>query len=93
MKKFFVDYHGFGNCYSLFWADTKEMEENIPTSARKITRKEAISLCAAENKRKKNDPSFAYFADSTIFPAIKREIDVFGGDAEFKLNGYIWERK
>lgn len=70
MKKYFVKYtHDFGNCYSLYYAETEEqlrMAEEM--DCLRITRSEAETMCAAENARRKHNPNFAYYADSIIYP-------------------------
>lgn len=94
MKKYYVYYYkGFSNCYTLLWADNKEMESKLPHDAVRITRKDAERLCAEENNRKRYDSATAGFGASTILPA---DYDCFGRDisedGRYFLNGYIWER-
>lgn len=92
MRKYFVKYHGFANVYTLGYAETVE-EENQATKRGfdRITRKEAESLCARENQRRKDNPAFSYFADNVILPI--GYDDDWRNDRNLMLRGYIAERK
>lgn len=94
MKKYYIVRGGFANVYTLFWADGPEMEAKLPEAAEQISRKEAVSLCIAENKRSKYDPAFSGYASSTIFPADYpgSDLDLYN-DRRYELRGYIWDRK
>ena len=87
-------YKGFGNTYSLMYADTENDLTLIPEDAEHITRKEAESLCARENYRRKHDSSFSGFADNMIYPVgldSYERCDIYN-DHRFYRSGYVWER-
>ncbi len=92
MKKFYVKYFGFANVYSLAYAETEAEEKQAADRGyERVTRKEAERLCAMENKRRKDDPSFAYYADNVVLP-IGYDED-WPNDRRMTLSGYIVERK
>lgn len=91
-KKYFISYYrGFSNTYNLYWTDCEEMEKKLPSNAERISRKEAIHLCAVENQRRKCDKSFTFYADTAIYPS---DFDGYIEDSKkHRKNGYIWEKK
>lgn len=69
MKKFYVHYGDFANTYRLVWAETPEQVEEAENNGyERITRKEAENLCAEENRRRKENPSFSGYASNVIYP-------------------------
>lgn len=92
MKKYFIVRGDFGNVYSLYWADSTEMEKLLPEGAERISRKEAERLAAAENYRRKYTPSSSGYAASAIYPAGLRWDFCPEGDPRYQKRGYIWER-
>lgn len=65
MKKFFVRYTAdFGNTYDLCYTE----DGSEPEGYERITRKEAEGKARAEARRRKDDPSFAYYAPEYITP-------------------------
>lgn len=92
MKKYYVCYYlDFGNTYNLYYADDS-MDIQIPGNYERITRKEALRLISAENQRRKDDPSFSYFAATSIMP-IDYKGDDIEHDSRYKLVNHIWEKK
>ena len=95
-RQYFAHYYkGFGNTYSLMYADTEEDLKLIPEDAERITRKEAESLCARENYRRKYDSSFSGYADNIIYPVgmeIEDRYNIYNSNRYYK-DGYIVERK
>lgn len=92
MKKYFIVRGKFGNVYSLYWADSPEMEKMLPEGADRITRKEAERLAAEENYRKKHEKSASGYADNAIYPAGTRWDFCPKGDPRYRKIGYIWEK-
>lgn len=70
MKKYYIVWGDFGNEYSLWYTDRREMETALPPDAERITRKEAISYCAAERYRRKHDQTSSGYADTYIYPTL-----------------------
>jgi hypothetical protein len=69
MKHYWVKYYGFGNSYNLTYTINAEQDAAmIEAGHERITRREAIRLCAAENYRRKHDSAFSGFADNLIYP-------------------------
>ena len=69
MKKYYVHYGNFANTYTLYWAETQEqIEEAEKRGYEQITRKEAEQLCAAENRRRIEEPSLSGYASNIIRP-------------------------
>lgn len=93
MKKYFVAYGRFSNEYSLFWADSPEMEKLLPEGAKRISRKEAERLATEENYRRKFTPSSSGYADSAIYPAGTRWDFCPESDPRYRKIGYIWDRR
>ena len=60
------DRRGFANCYDLWYCPSGEV---VPDGWERITRREAVRLCAAERRRRKADPAFSGYAPEFIFPA------------------------
>lgn len=91
MKKFYVHYGDFANTYRLVWAETPEqVEEAKKRGYERITRKEAESLCAEENRRRKENPSFSGYASNVIYPV--EDVDNWWDDDEkMHKNRYIIE--
>lgn len=92
MKKYFVVRGNFGNAYTLYWADSPEMEAMLPKCAERISRKEVERLAAAENYRKKYEKSSSGYADNAIYPAGTRWDFCPEGDPRYRKIGYIWEK-
>lgn len=90
MKNFFVKSGDFANCYSLCYTT----DGSTPEGYERITRREAERLAAAEARRRKEDPSFAYFADQYIFPysAPERYVDYGETDYNRMLDDAICNR-
>ena len=79
--KYYVKRGDFRNQYSLVYTNSSISDEHaIADGYERITRKEAERLCVAERRRRKDDPSFAWYADAYIFP--------YGVDADFE--NYPW---
>lgn len=93
-KKYFIVRGDFRNVYSLYWADSPEMEAHLPGTAERITRKQALEYCYAESERRKYNPSSAYYATDDIVPAdlhLYSDGDLYN-DRRFERRGRIWER-
>ena len=90
MRKYFVKRGGFANVYSLCHTDGME-----PGGWERITRKEAEDLARAEARRQKEDPSFACYADSFVFPYEVKEEDCMCvlEDALYGRNGWRVNRR
>ena len=91
MKKYFVKYHGgFANSYELAYT---EGDEHPTYGWERITRKEAIRLCAAEKYRRAHDQAFSGYADTMIRPYRWTEEDMeryeMYGDNGRLEDGYI----
>ena len=92
MKKFYVHYGDFANTYRLAWAETPEqVEEAEKRGYERITRKEAENLCAEENRRRKENPSFSGYADNVILPIDFNEEWDWAGYEKMHKNRYIVE--
>ena len=94
-RQYFVHYYkGFGNTYSLMYADTEEDLKLVPEGAERITRKKAESLASDENYRRRTDPSFSGYADNAVYPVGITNYDRYLMEQErgFYKNGYVWER-
>lgn len=95
-RQYFTHYYkGFGNTYSLMYADTEEDLKLIHEDAERITRKEAESLCARENYRRKYDSSFSGYADNMIYPVgmdMEDRYNIYNSNRYYK-DGYIVEKK
>lgn len=84
----------FANTYRLYWASTPEqIAEAEEREYERITRAEAIRLCAAENSRRKDDYSFANHADNVIYPIDYDYEDNWVNANRVYLDGYILEYK
>lgn len=70
MKKYFVSvYNNFANTYEIMWAETPDqIAYAMSQGYKRITRRKAEKLCAAENRRRKDNPSFGGYASSVIYP-------------------------
>lgn len=93
MKRYYVKYYlNFSNTYNLAYAETEAEEKQAKEQGyERITRKEAERLCAQENQRRKDDPAFAYSADTVILPI--GYDDDWRNDRHMALDGYIVERR
>ena len=93
-RQYFAHYYkGFGNTYSLMYADTEEDLKLIPEDAERITRKEAESLCSRENYRRKYDSGFSGYADNMIYPVdMEDRYNIYNSNRYYK-DGYVVERK
>ena len=78
MRKYFVKYWAdFGNTYNLAYTDTDaEAAEAEANGWERITRKQAESKCADENRARQTDQAFSGYADSLIYP--------FGYDVDWR---------
>ena len=70
MRKYFINYYSaFGNTYNLAYTDTDAQAEEAEANGwERITRKQAESKCADENRARSSDPAFSGYADSLILP-------------------------
>ena len=72
MKYYYVIHpNHFGNVFDLCWIDSSNAEgikelEHIGWD--RISRKKAFDYVSEEKRRRKYDPSFAYFGSTTILP-------------------------
>lgn len=88
MKKFYVWFGDFSNIYDIVWAETPEQVEEAENNGyERITRKEAESLCAEENRRRKENPSFSGYASNVIYPV--EYVDNWENDEKMYKDGYI----
>lgn len=85
MRTYYVRYHGFRNHYEVVWCPSGEIPEGEEWV--RITRVKAISLCAAERRRRKVNPAMSGYASTYIWPYCET------GDTEhaYKAKGYIVE--
>ena len=70
MRKYFINYWAdYGNTYNLAYTDTDAQAAEAEASGwERITRKQAESKCADENRARKTDPAFSGYADNMIYP-------------------------
>lgn len=88
MKKFYVWFGDFSNIYDLVWAETPEQVEEAENNGyERITRKEAENLCAEENRRRKENPSFSGYASNVIYPV--EYVDNWENDEKMYKDRYI----
>lgn len=88
MKRFYVHYGDFANTYRLAWAETPEQVEEAKNNGyERITRKEAENLCAEENRRRKENPSFSGYASNVIYPV--EYVDNWENDEKMYKDRYI----
>ena len=101
MRKYYeINTDDFGNTYDLVYVETEEEEKRLLAAyefdadgtvcARRITRKQAINECIAENQRRQEDESSSGYADNTIHPFGKTAAECEHDD-DYELNEYIWE--
>ena len=91
MRKYFVKYWAnFGNTYNLAYTDTDAQAAEAEANGwERITRKQAESKCADENRARQADPAFSGYGDNMIYP--------YGYDCDWRddrhaeKNGYIIE--
>ena len=68
MKKYYIEYtKNFSNTYNLYWADETNAD-SVTENMERISREEALSLCAQESYRRKYDQACSGFADNKISP-------------------------
>ena len=68
-KHYWKEDKGFGNAYILYHTDNKSDETLAEREGlERIGSEEAIRLCVEENKRRKENPSFAGYAPTYIIP-------------------------
>ena len=68
-KTYYIKMGKFSNQYSLRWAeDGKEICELIANGYEKIPYKMAKCYAIIERQRRKDNPNFSGYADSSIFP-------------------------
>lgn len=90
MKKYYIIRGDFGNCYALYWTENSAEENELASlGATNITRKEAIEYARAERQRRRDDPAFAYHADSFIYPVAYRDENYIPHYFETDSTGYI----
>lgn len=93
MKRYYIyHYRNFGNTYHLYWAETPEQIKKAEEFCDRISKKEAYGLCAEENRRRKYDPSFAYYATNVIYPIGYTRADP-ENDPRIIKKGYLILRK
>lgn len=94
MKQYFVHYYrDFGNTYNLFYTENaEETKAAIESGYERITRKQAIELCRAEIRRRKDNPAASGYADSAIYPFSAGQDEDFE-NYPWTKNGYIVERR
>ncbi len=95
MKEFFVDYYlNFSNTYRLCYCENAKDYAALNKNAERISRKEALKLCADEKRARRHNPNFAHFADVTIVPAEYSSCGNPWNEEALYLscNGRIWER-
>lgn len=69
MKKYYACYSDFINAYCLAWAETPAQTAYAKSQGyKRVTRRKAEKLCAAENRRRKDNPAFGGYASSVIYP-------------------------
>ena len=69
MRKYFVKYGDFANTYSICYTENESEEaQALELGMERISRKEAVALCARESTRRKEDPAFAGYASDVILP-------------------------
>ena len=69
MRKYFVQYGEFTNTYRVCYTENESEEKKaIERGMERITRKEAIKLCARETERRKENPAFSGYASNVILP-------------------------
>ena len=77
MRKYFVKYGEFRNTYAVCYTENESEEtQAIEQGMERISRKEAIGLCARESERRKENPAFAGYASDVILP--------FGYDGDWR---------
>jgi len=92
-KAYFIARGKFDNEYSLYYTETPEEEKQAEIDGcERITRKEAIAYCVAERRRRKNDPAFAYYANTHVWPYAKRDNFMYN-DQHRDDSGYIIEER
>lgn len=73
MNKYFVKWGRAGNEYSLMYTQ----DGSTPDGYEQITREKAQYLARKEVRARKEDPAFAYRADTYIYPAEMTEKDIY----------------
>lgn len=69
MRKYFVKYGDFANTYSVCYTENESEEvQAVKQGMERISRKEAVALCARESTRRKEDPAFSGYASDVILP-------------------------
>lgn len=72
MKYYYVIHpNHFGNVFDLCWIDSSDAEEIKSLEHAgwdRISRKKAFDYVSEEKRRRKYEPSFAYFGSTTILP-------------------------
>lgn len=95
MKQYFIEYwSNFGNTYTLYWAETPDQLAMAKAlDLERITRKEAIRLCGAERRRRANNPAFAFYASTVIYPIDfpHPNMDAVYSCRDVHIEGYIVE--
>lgn len=82
MRKYFVKYGDFANTYSVCYTENESEEvQAVKQGMERISRKEAVALCARESTRRKENPAFASYASDVILP--------FGYDGDWRNDKYM----
>lgn len=91
MKKYYVCYSNFINAYCLAWAETPAQIAYAKSQGyNRITRHKAEKLCAAENRRRKDNPAFGGYATSVIYP-VDFEPCYMDAHTALSQTGYVME--
>lgn len=87
-RKYYVYYYkNFRNTYDLYYTENEENAKKMEDRGmQRITRREAVKLCREEKYRREN-PSFAYFASATIKPWDEHDL------RNYEVRYYVWEKK
>lgn len=70
MKKYFVKYpRNFANEYDLVYTTTADQAARAAAQGyERITRADALKMCSAEKRRRRENPDFAGYAPITVYP-------------------------
>lgn len=86
MKRYFIKHGDFANVYDLVYTTSPEdSAKAMAEGYEQITRREAEAKCRAERQRRKDDPSFAYYAPACVCP--------YGYGHEEDFDNYPWLRE
>ena len=95
MKSYYVRYYlNFNNTYDLCYTETEEQERKaVAEGYVKISRREAVKLCAEENYRRKHDSAFSGFANNLILPYGYSPENDWRNDRMMYQDGYLVLRR